>query len=142
MAATAAALAVATLGAARQAGQAPEPPARSTLSGVYTDAQASRGEKTFANVCMGCHTTATYSTPAFVRKWDGRPLGELFGQISETMPEDFPGSLQPAEYAQVIAYLLKINRMPAGAEDLPADQDALDRIRFEIPKSGGGALRP
>ena len=105
---------------------------RSTQSGVYTAEQATRGEATFTSICTGCHTTATYATPAFAKKWNGRPVGELFTVIAETMPEDFPGTLTPAEYAQVVAYLLKLNRMPAGAEDLPADADALNKIRFDI----------
>jgi mono/diheme cytochrome c family protein len=104
---------------------------RSTQTGVYTAAQAARGETTFANICLGCHTTAAYAAPAFVKKWSGRPLGELYSLIAETMPEDFPGTLSPGEYAQVLAYLLKLNRMPAGDEELPADQAALDKIRFE-----------
>ena len=106
--------------------------ADSVWSGIYTAEQATRGEATFTSICTGCHTTATYATPAFAKKWNGRPVGELFTVIAETMPEDFPGTLTPAEYAQVVAYLLKLNRMPAGAEDLPADADALNKIRFDI----------
>ena len=109
----------------------PQTPARSTQTGVYTVEQATRGESTFSTICTGCHTTSTYTAPAFVRKWEGRPVGELYALIVDTMPEDAPGTLTPKEYAQVVAYLLKINRMPAGAEELPADGDALLKIRFE-----------
>ena len=108
---------------------------RSSQSGVYTVEQATRGEATFSSICTGCHTTATYATPAFGKKWNGRPVGELYSLIVETMPEDFPGTLTPAEYAQVVAYLLKINRMPAGSEELPADAAALNKIRFDLPAS-------
>jgi mono/diheme cytochrome c family protein len=104
---------------------------RSTRSGVYTVEQAARGETTFARNCIGCHSTGAYATPAFVKKWNGRPLGALYSLIADTMPEDFPGVLSPAEYAQVVAYLLKLNRMPAGSEELPADLPALNKIRFD-----------
>jgi mono/diheme cytochrome c family protein len=104
---------------------------RSTRSGVYTAEQAARGETTFASNCTGCHTTGAYSTPAFVRKWNGRTLAELYSLIAETMPEDFPGVLTAGEYAQVVAYLLKINRMPPGQDELPADVAALGKIQFD-----------
>ena len=35
------------------------------------------------------------------------------------MPEADPGSLSPAEYAAIVAYLLQINNYPAGDTDLP-----------------------
>ncbi|HSG00277.1 MAG TPA: cytochrome c [Vicinamibacterales bacterium] len=104
---------------------------RSTRSGVYTAEQAARGETTFARNCTGCHTTGAYATPAFVKKWNGRPLGALYSIIADTMPEDFPGVLSPAEYAELVAYLLKINRVPAGSEELPSDLAALNKIRFD-----------
>jgi mono/diheme cytochrome c family protein len=106
-------------------------PARSTQAGVYTAEQATRGQSTFGTICTGCHTTSTYSAPSFVRRWDGRPLGELYAIIADTMPEDAPGSLTAKESAQVLAYLLKLNRMPAGSEELPADADELQKIRFQ-----------
>jgi mono/diheme cytochrome c family protein len=131
---TAAAIAVfCTLGVAATGGrQATE--MRSTQGGVYTAEQAARGETTFAGNCTGCHTMGAYATPAFVKRWNGRPLGELYSLIAETMPEDFPGALTPGEYVQVVAYMLKLNRMPAGAEELPADPAALNKIRFEVPE--------
>jgi len=112
--------------------QAPTAEARTTRSGVYTAEQAARGESTFGSLCTGCHTLADFSTPAFAKKWNGLPLADFFALISETMPEDFPGSLKPDEYAQVTAYVLRVNRMPAGQSALPADREALKQIRFEL----------
>jgi hypothetical protein len=48
------------------------------------------------------------------------------------MPKNDPASLTPGEYAQVVAYLLKINDVPAGESELPADSDALKKIRIEM----------
>ena len=58
-----------------------------------------------------------------------------------------PASLTPAEYAQVVAYLLKINDVPAGEHELPPDSEALKKIRIEMPrgnnsKGSSKRLRP
>ncbi len=113
----------------------------STLAGVYTAQQARRGEETYMSICVGCHSAGTYVGPEFVAKWSGRPLSDLFEVMAEQMPKDDPGSLEAGEYAQVIAYLLRQNKMPAGKSELPADPAALKKITFEAPKSveRGGA---
>jgi mono/diheme cytochrome c family protein len=129
--ALAAAALVAAVGVRGLAQTPAKPEPLTTRSGVFTTAQATAGEQVFSNTCLGCHTTATYTTPTFLAKWNGQPLSELFGLISETMPEDFPGSLTPKEYTQVLAYLLKLNRMPEGQQELPANVEKLKAIRFE-----------
>jgi mono/diheme cytochrome c family protein len=107
---------------------------RSTLSGVYTSAQATRGEETYMNVCVACHPPATYTGAAFKTSWGGRPLSDLFDALVEKMPKNDPGSLSPAEYGQVVAYLLKINGNPAGKTELPAEAEPLKQIRIETPE--------
>lgn len=107
----------------------------STSTGVYTPTQAARGEETYMNMCVGCHPAGTYATAAFREKWHGRPLSELYLLVSDTMPKQEPASLTPAEYAQTIAYLLKINEVPPGKSELPADVEALKRITIEMPGS-------
>ncbi len=114
--------------------QQPTPPkVVTTSSGVYTSAQASRGEQTYMNICVACHPKGTYTAPAFREKWNGNALSELFTYVSTSMPKMEPGTLEPEEYAQVIAYLLKINGMPTGKTELPADAKALRRIRIWMP---------
>ena len=103
-----------------------------TKSGVYTAAQARRGEDTYMSICVACHPSGTYSTPAFKATWSGRSLADLYALISETMPKEAPGSLSPEEYAQVIAYILKVNGMPAGESDIPSDAGQLKPIRIEM----------
>ena len=46
------------------------------------------------------------------------------------MPQYAPGSLSRPETADVVAYILSGNRIPAGETDLPHDLDALSDIRF------------
>lgn len=111
---------------------------RSALTGVYATAQAARGEQTYFNICVACHPRGTYSTDAFKTTWSGRPISDLFDTIKEKMPKNDPGSLTPEETAQVLAYILKINDVPAGQEDLPPDAGALKKITFETPGSEAG----
>lgn len=105
---------------------------QSTMSGVYSAAQARRGEETYMAVCVSCHPAGTYKTAAFKDTWRGRALSELYDQVREKMPKNDPASLTPAEYAQVVAYLLKINDVPSGETELAADTEALKKIRIEI----------
>ena len=116
-------------------GAAQTPPAKvvSTSSGVYTAAQAARGEQTYMNICVSCHPPGTYTAPVFRQKWNGAPLSYLFGLVSQTMPKEQPATLEPEEYAQVIAYLLRINGAPPGKTQLPADVEALKKIRISMP---------
>ncbi len=102
-----------------------------TRSGVYTAAQANRGEQTYMASCVSCHPPATYKGAVFLN-WHGRTVSELFEFLTEQMPKSEPGSLAPKEYAQVIAYLLKLNGMPAGRTELPSDAAALQRITILV----------
>ena len=111
--------------------QDPAPATKSTMTGVYTAEQAAAGEKTYGNVCTGCHNLGSQSGQVFATKWKGRPVFDLYEQISEKMPEDDPGSLSPAESAEVVAYLLKANGSPAGKQPLPTDSGELKKILIE-----------
>lgn len=122
-------LAVLACGAAAQ--QAESTPARSTKTGVYTVRQAARGQNSYALMCQTCHTPDTHNGAAFWNNWGGRELWELFRYIKETMPKGDPGSLTTQETTLLLAYLLKMNGMPAGQDELSADSMALKAIRFE-----------
>jgi mono/diheme cytochrome c family protein len=108
---------------------------RPASSGVYTAEQAARGEEAYGANCMGCHNTASHMGDVFIGGWAGRPLSELYGFISAAMPKTEPGSLSKEEYASIVAYILKLNGMPAGKQPLPSDTAALGRIRMD-PKKG------
>ena len=107
------------------------PSVRSTRTGVYNEEQALRGREVYAGLCQSCHPAASHTGPAFKNTWTGRPLSELFGYIRDRMPKNEPGSLTPEEYADVLAYLLKLNQMPAGAVELPTDTVTLKKIRID-----------
>lgn len=118
------------VGAQSSAAPAPSAPT-STQHGVYTTEQAARGRNVYAGVCSSCHSTSTHSGAPFFNRWGGQPLAELYGLISETMPQMEPASLSKQEYIDVVAYLLQINRMPAGKKELTADPALLKAIRID-----------
>jgi mono/diheme cytochrome c family protein len=106
---------------------------KSVKAGVYTAAQADRGIALFRSKCASCHAPNRFTDDLFYSSFAGKPLWEMFDVISDSMPEDNPGSLKNEEYADVIAYLLKLNNFPAGEAELPADKDALSAILMEKP---------
>lgn len=126
----AATLAVGLPDAAR-AQHAPATPA-SAPRGAYTEAQAARGEATYRANCTSCHATSAYTGDAFVHAWDTRTAFDLFELIRTTMPIDNPGRLSREQYADIVAYLFKLNRLPAGDRPLPADDDGLKQVRIEV----------
>src|SRR5688572_28620703 len=93
------------------ASQSAPPPAaeKTTLAGVYSTAQAEKGQDTFSTLCTGCHKVSSHSGQPFKTRWLGKPLAELYQLIKDTMPEDAAGSLSPGEAAQLVAFLLKAN---------------------------------
>jgi mono/diheme cytochrome c family protein len=114
---------------------------KTTLDGVYTEAQAKRGEAVYTRVCAGCHQpdlSGDGQTPALTGKdfnmdWIDLSLGDLFERTRISMPADKPGSLAPADVADVIAFLLSKGTFPTGASELAPDLAALKTIKFVGP---------
>jgi quinoprotein glucose dehydrogenase len=111
---------------------------RTVWDGVYTEAQALRGEKASASQCARCHgetLTGAEASPAltgavFNANWEGVPLGDLFERIRVSMPLDAPGTISRQQNVDVIAYMLKVGKFPAGDVELPTDAGALAQITF------------
>jgi mono/diheme cytochrome c family protein len=122
-----------TAGATPQTTTAPPRPAS---TGVYSATQAARGRALYGDNCQGCHNIASQSGESFAKKWRGAALSDLFLVLTDDMPKDAPGSLAPAERADIIAYMLKLNEFAAGNDDLPGDLDQLKKIVIDLP--GGG----
>ncbi len=105
---------------------------------IYSEAQARRGQATYQRHCVSCHTAAAYSGAAFRRVWGGKSPYNLWEQIRTTMPQDNPGKLKPGEYADIVAYLLRLNGYPAGPDELPSEAEKLQPLRIvPRPVSGG-----
>jgi mono/diheme cytochrome c family protein len=111
---------------------------RSVWSGVYTDDQATAGEKVYYARCSSCHGDdlgGIERAPAlaggpFLEAWRGRNLRRLFDRIDE-MPPTEPKSLSPADAVAVMAFLLRSSEMPSGPTALPPDRAQLGDITFE-----------
>ena len=109
--------------------------ARTARDGVYTAAQAKRGEAIYQVRCVMCHgaTLAGEAGPplagqSFLATWNTLPLSDLFDKIHDTMPADAPGTLEAPQAADLVAYILQANQFPAGQAVLAANDVALKQI--------------
>lgn len=95
--------------------------------GVYTKAQARRGNAVYQDVCVACHSLGRFRGADFAAKWTDKPLATLYKAVT-SMPQGEPGSLDPQDYADVVAYLLSVNDYPAGAQELAVTPEAVAAI--------------
>ncbi len=105
-------------------------PAATIWDGVYTPEQADRGKAIAADNCSACHSTAEWGSSAFMSRWSGASIAYLFAHISENMPYDAPGRLTEQQYADIVAYMLSLNNVPAGERELPTKLAELEPIQF------------
>jgi mono/diheme cytochrome c family protein len=107
--------------------------------GVFTNAQAKRGDKIYAQHCAMCHMVDMGGKePApelagdnFLAKWLGHDVGELYTRVSTTMPAGNPGTLKPNEYADLVALLLQANNFKGGQVEMKPDVAALKQIKIK-----------
>ena len=115
---------------------------RSVWDGVYTKEQANRGQGAYREECLKCHGEnlgggeggPALASEEFLRKWNGKTVGDLSGVISKPMPADDPGNLSRREYSDIVAYILSMNEFPAGPKELDRDVAALNEIRIEMKR--------
>ena len=131
-------LAVVTLSAAQDGAK------RSVWDGVYTEAQAMRGERDYGRSCERCHGVdltgdPTTEVPAlqsapFVEQWQGKTAKDLFDLIKRSMPADQPDSLTTRAYVDIVAYLMSVNHFPSGSQELSREPGDLQQIRIEAER--------
>jgi S-disulfanyl-L-cysteine oxidoreductase SoxD len=115
---------------------------RSVNEGVYTAEQAKRGEVLYKEQCAACHgDNLEGSGPMpplagkdFLTNWSGKTVGELFEKTHTTMPATAPGTLTPAQAADIVAHLLSAGKYPAGAAELDSKMEPLLAIKLDPPK--------
>ncbi len=100
---------------------------------LYTEAQATDGAAVWTKTCASCHESKDVTSADFRTKWGGRALFELYEQIRTTMPDDGPGTLTAEEYTNSVAYILKLNGLPAGETKLVADSATMSGMKIELP---------
>jgi len=103
------------------------PPGKTVWSGVYTDAQAARGEMEYTAHCAGCHKDdlSGYQDilkgDRFMNEYREAPLFRLFDKIKTTMPRNAAGTLTDRQYIDIVSYVLKANEFPSGSAELVSD---------------------
>ena len=114
--------------------------ARSVWDGVYTLDQAKRGALK-SGLCTSCHGDGFANGGApeltgedFLARWEGRTVGDLFDLIRLTMPDDEPGGLPREQYADLVAYILAVNKFPAGAAEIGTSAEPLKLIQILVAK--------
>jgi len=116
---------------------------RSVWDGVYSEEQAARGKDEYEYNCGNCHIhdlsgdsikdVPALAGPDFMAKWAGKSVKELLDYMATNMPQDSRGTLGAKTYADIAAYVLKVNTFPAGAEAL-ADSPRLASTIVEREK--------
>jgi mono/diheme cytochrome c family protein len=115
---------------------------RSIWDGVYTSSQAKNARLLYLGACGTCHGRRLNGAPdeadadpspplagsTFLREWDGKSLAALFEYARLTMPIRNPGQLTDEQYADVIAYMLSYDDIPAGSTKLVPDIEVLADI--------------
>jgi mono/diheme cytochrome c family protein len=112
--------------------------------GVYTREQADRGETLYAGRCARCHGDVLQGVEAapalagltFYANWEGETLDALFERMRTSMPQDRPGSLTRTENADILAYMLRVAKYPAGTMMLDSQGGALTRVRVLMYRPG------
>ena len=120
---------------------------RTVRDGVYTDAQAKRGQALYAEKCAPCHGATLGGDTApplvgndFMGDWSSQTLADLADKIKNTMPADDPGKLTLRQSADLVTYILQAGKFPAGRVELAADAAMLKLITF--PPSATPARTP
>ena len=93
----------------------------STRDGVYTAEQALAGAELYSRTCAICHGVDIRGGEAgpallgkvFWDKWAGQPLSELFELTRTTMPATNPDGFSGRQYADLLAFILQQNGLPA-----------------------------
>jgi mono/diheme cytochrome c family protein len=106
---------------------AQEPSGPSIWSGVYTAAQAKRGNDAYQASCSGCHGSDLRATngeavdltgAGFRARWTGKTLAERFETIRDTMPLGSGNTLGDKTYMDIVAFILQFNDFPPGNQEL------------------------
>ena len=116
--------------------------AKTVNDGVFTEAQAKRGDVLYKEQCATCHgdnLEGSGPMPAlagkdFLAGWQGKSVGDLFEKTHTTMPATAPGSLTPAQSADIVAYMLAASRYKTGAMELDAKVEVLAQIKIDAPQ--------
>ncbi len=113
---------------------------KTVWDGIYTDEQATRGEALYGEHCVRCHGATLQGNgeganpltgAVFKSTWNGVSMGALFDRVRLSMPQDKPGTLTRQQVADLLAFILRANKFPAGKDELARQTDLLNAIVFK-----------
>lgn len=121
------------------------PQTKTVWDGVFTEQQAARGAITFSASCSRCHSSnpnggeegRRLAGDPFWQSYRESTVDHLLDFVSKNMPNGAPGSLSARDYADLVAFILSQNGLPAGPAELTKDSAAGIQI---IAKGGPGEL--
>lgn len=97
-----------------------------TADGIFTAAQAARGKALFDETCSECHEVVDWTDAGFKGRWEDESVFQLWYYINDRMPYDDPWSLSRQQVTDVLTYILELNELPAGDQELGVDDDTID----------------
>jgi mono/diheme cytochrome c family protein len=108
----------------------------SQWDGIYTEAQATRGETLYSQQCASCHGLALEGlrgAPPLTggqleATWNFKPLSDLVQKIQATMPPEARDRLTPQAVVDVVAFVLRVGNYPSGRTELSSKADDLKGI--------------
>jgi mono/diheme cytochrome c family protein len=118
---------------------------KSQWDGIYTEAQAKRGEGLYAQYCASCHgpdlaggeMAPGLTGGEFTANWNDLSIGDLYERIRISMPQSAPGSLTRQQNSDILAFMLRKMNTPVGTTELSTSTDELKAIKFLAAKPGG-----
>ncbi len=112
----------------------------SQQGGIYTDAQAARGQAVYDRKCASCHglrleggSASALSGGKFADRWarGDKSVDDLYYITRTQMPFGAGNTLSKQQYIDTVAYMLKANGYKAGTRELPANSVFLKQIKIE-----------
>lgn len=118
---------------------------KSQWDGVYTEAQAKRGEPLYSQYCASCHgadlaggeMAPGLTGGEFTANWNDLSVGDLYERIRISMPQNAPGSLTRQQNSDILSFILHKMNAPVGQAELSTNTDELKAIKFLAQKPAG-----
>ena len=116
-------------------------------TGWYTPEQVAQGRWQYSKKCGGCHGQQLQGTGApalrgtlFADQWIGKKLSDFYGYVHTNMPLGMGASLSTQEYADIVAFVLAQNGLPAGTDKL-SPKSPMDRVlELDATAAAGGTV--
>ena len=106
-------------------------PAKTVLDGVFSEAQAKRGQAAYAMHCSVCHGDALEGVSApeltgnhFLERWREDTLDTIYNFIKENMPlgrAPDAKRIPDSDYLDILTHILNVNGYRTGENDLTPD---------------------